>query len=187
MIRPTSECGEWASIWDPCGHDRVGAFQGASPPNSTARAGFWVGICLLSHGACCLYFPWVTHLEVPPVIATTFFKQTNKAPRGFHRDASECKVTPAFHDWLRQTCPSCFSRTPKGGCVLPSGAGLLMASQHFLYAFAWGQSVCSFIFRADLTHQPLEGPDTLNTACLKGPRLDSFLVLPFEPVQLLSV
>lgn len=114
MIRPTSECGEWASIWDPCGHDRVGAFQGASPPNSTARAGFWVGICLLSRSACCLHFPWVTHLEVPPVIATTFFKQTNKAPRGFHRDASECRVTPAFHDWLRPNLPVLFLQNTQG-------------------------------------------------------------------------
>lgn len=52
--------------------------------------------------------------------------------------------------------------------MLPSRAGLLMASQHFLYAFAWGLSVCAFIFRADLTHQPLEGPGILNTACLNG-------------------
>lgn len=138
------------------GHEREGAFQGASPPNSTAWAGFWVAsVCLDIVLAACISL-WVTHLEVPPVIETKFFKQTNKAPRGFHRDASECKVTPAFLNCLRQTCQSCFSRIPKGDCVLPSGAGLLMASQHFLYAFAWGQSVCSFIFRADLTHQPLE-------------------------------
>lgn len=77
-------------------------------------------------------------------------------------------MTPAFLPSLRQTCQSCFSKTPKGGCVLPSGAGLLMASQHFLYAFAWGLSVCAFIFRADLTHQPLEGPGILKTACLNG-------------------
>lgn len=50
--------------------------------------------------------------------------------------------------------------------MLPSGAGLLMTSQHFLYAFAWGIQCDLLSAELTLLTKSPAGPDILKTACL---------------------